>query len=47
MPNVTNTSSMFQGCSSLKTLDLSKVNTFNVIDMSSMFSGCGINHVTR
>ncbi len=37
---VNNMSSMFSGCSSLTTLDLSTFNTENVTDMSSMFYGC-------
>ena len=36
----TNMSSMFSGCSSLTSLDLSHFNTQNVTNMSSMFSGC-------
>ena len=31
---------MFNGCSSLKELNLSNFNTNKVIDMSSMFSRC-------
>ena len=31
---------MFSGCESLKKLNLSNLNTKNVIDMSSMFKGC-------
>ena len=38
--NVTNMSSMFSGCSSLTSLDLSCFKTDNVTDMSSMFDGC-------
>ena len=33
-------SDMFNGCSSLKELNLNNFNTNNVIDMSYMFSGC-------
>ena len=32
--------SMFDGCSSLKNLDLSNFNTLNVTNMSCMFNGC-------
>ena len=38
--NVTNMSSMFNNCSGLTSLDLSRFNTSKVINMSSMFSGC-------
>ena len=38
--NVTNMNSMFNGCSSLTTLDLSSLNTSNVTTMQEMFSGC-------
>ncbi|MBR4625770.1 MAG: BspA family leucine-rich repeat surface protein, partial [Alphaproteobacteria bacterium] len=38
--NVTNMSSMFSGCSSLTTIDVSKFSTNNVEEMSSMFNGC-------
>lgn len=38
--NVTNMYSMFDGCSSLTSLDLSSFNTGNVTIMSSMFYGC-------
>ena len=38
--NVTNMSLMFDGCSSLTTLDLSSWNTQNVKDMYSMFNDC-------
>ena len=31
---------MFNGCSSLKELNLSNFNTNNVLDMSCMFEGC-------
>ena len=31
---------MFNGCSSLKSIDLSSFNTTNVENMSSMFFGC-------
>ena len=31
---------MFNGCSSLKELNLSNFNTNNVIDMERMFGGC-------
>ena len=31
---------MFDGCNSLKSLDLSNFNTQNVTDMIFMFSGC-------
>ena len=37
---VTDMSSMFHGCSSLASLDVSGFTTANVTDMSSMFSGC-------
>ena len=33
-------SSMFEGCNSLKELDLQSFNTNNVKDMSSMFQEC-------
>ena len=33
---------MFSGCSSLKELNLSNLNTKNVTDMSNMFSGCSL-----
>ena len=38
--NVTDMSSMFSGCSSLTSLDLSSFNTQNVTVMTSMFSDC-------
>lgn len=38
--NVTDMSSMFFGCSSLTSLDLSGFNTENVTDMSNMFCAC-------
>lgn len=38
--NVTDMSHMFQGCSSLWSLDLSGLETSNVTDMSHMFDGC-------
>ena len=38
--NTTNISSMFDGCSSLTTLDLSSFNTAQVTQMHVMFSGC-------
>ena len=38
--NVTDMKSMFAGCSSLQSIDLSKFDTSNVTDMRSMFSGC-------
>ncbi len=38
--NTTNISSMFDGCSSLTTLDLSSFNTASVTNMLQMFSGC-------
>ena len=38
--NVTNMSYMFDGCSSLKVLDLSKFNSNNVTNMSCVFSEC-------
>ena len=38
--NVTDMSSMFQGCTYLKSLDLSGFNTANVTNMSSMFQEC-------
>ena len=31
---------MFEGCSSLKELNLENFDTNNVIDMSDMFNGC-------
>ena len=37
---VTDMSSMFYGCSGLKTLNLSSFNTSDVTNMSHMFSGC-------
>ena len=39
--NVTDMSSMFDGCGKLTKLDISKFNTVDVMDMSSMFEGCG------
>ena len=36
----TNMSGMFSGCSSLTSVDLSKLNTANCTDLSGMFSGC-------
>ena len=38
--NITNMNSMFNGCSSLTTLDLSGINTSKVTTMTEMFSGC-------
>ena len=38
--NVTNISRMFEGCSSLQSLDLSNFNASNVTDMNYMFNGC-------
>ena len=38
--NVTNMYGMFDGCSSLTSLDLSNFNTSNVTRMNSMFYGC-------
>ena len=38
--NVTDMTSMFQGCSGLDNLDLSSFNTANVTNMSNMFRGC-------
>ena len=38
--HVTNMYSMFQGCSSLTSIDLSNFDTSSVINMSSMFNGC-------
>ena len=38
--NVTNMSFMFDGCSSLTSLDLSSFNTANVTNMKNMFSDC-------
>ena len=38
--NVTNMSSMFCGCSSLKSLDLSSLNTSNVLYLDNMFNDC-------
>ncbi len=40
MDNVTVMMNMFNGCSSLTSLDLSRFNTSNVTDMYNMFSGC-------
>ncbi len=42
--NVTNMSSMFEGCSHLSNLDLSSFNTSNVTNMSSMFEGCAYDY---
>ena len=39
--NVTDMSSMFDGCGKLTELDISKFNTADVMDMSSMFEDCG------
>ena len=38
--NVTNMGFMFNGCSALRTLDLSSFDTKNVTDMEYMFNGC-------
>ncbi len=38
--NVTDMSSMFDGCSSIASIDLSPFNTANVVDMSRMFADC-------
>ena len=38
--NVTDMSSMFLGCSSLRSLDITNFDTGNVTDMSKMFLGC-------
>lgn len=38
--NVTDMNNMFEGCSSLTSLDVSNFNTSNVTDMGHMFSGC-------
>ena len=38
--NVTTMNDMFNGCSSLKDLDVTNFKTDNVTDMSGMFSGC-------
>ena len=38
--NVTDMSGMFEGCSSLTSLDLSNFDTSNVTDMGGMFYGC-------
>ena len=38
--NITDMSGMFNGCSSLKEIDLSNFNTDNVTDMRDMFNGC-------
>lgn len=38
--NVTSMANMFEGCSSLKVLDLGDFNTANVTSMNGMFSGC-------
>lgn len=38
--SVTNFTSMFEGCSSLKALDLSDLDTSNAVLMSYMFKGC-------
>jgi len=32
--------SMFHGCSSLKKINLSNFNTYNVTDLSNMFNEC-------
>ena len=40
LKNVTDMGCMFNGCKSLKYLDLSKFNTRKVTNMKSMFSGC-------
>lgn len=40
MEGVTKTSSMFQNCTSLTSLDLSVLSPQNVTDMSGMFAGC-------
>ena len=37
---LTSTNSMFYGCSSLQSIDLSSFNTTNVKNMSCMFWGC-------
>ena len=38
--NITDMSNLFNGCSSLTTLDLSKWNISNVTNMQNMFLGC-------
>ena len=38
--NVTNMNAMFEGCSSLKSLDVTGFKTDNVTDMGDMFAGC-------
>ena len=38
--NITDMTSMFEGCTSLKELDLSNFNTENVTSMNCMFDGC-------
>ncbi len=38
--NLTNTDNMFNGCSCIKNIDLSNLNTKNITSMNSMFKGC-------
>ena len=38
--NVTDMAAMFEGCSSLETIDLSSFNTANVTSLNALFSGC-------
>ena len=38
--NVTNMTTMFQGCNEIEYLDLSNFNTSNVTDMECMFNKC-------
>lgn len=38
--NVTDMTAMFEGCSSLETIDLSSFNTANVTSLNALFSGC-------
>jgi len=38
--NLTDMGSMFSGCSSLTSIDLTKINTKNVQNMNSLFEGC-------
>ena len=40
--NITDMSYMFNGCSSLRKLDISRLRTNNVTDMSHMFYGCSL-----
>lgn len=38
--NITNTAFMFQGCTNLKSIDLSGLDTKNITNVEGMFSGC-------